>query len=115
METFGKNGRQCTSGNRPLLNTVVAIAIAVIAILQGSGTQAQVTGTISRTEPPATQDGTPAHPYSDASHCPARTDVVFWSNGRSVPNIPPSISVCFVGNAPFENSGPDPIEVRERK
>jgi hypothetical protein len=38
----------------------------------------------------------------------------FWLNGRSVPNIPPSISVCFVGNQPFENSGPVRVDVRDR-
>ena len=31
------------------------------------------------------QDGTPAHPYADAS--------------RSIPSMPPSISVCFVGKS----------------
>jgi hypothetical protein len=114
MEKFGKNGRKWVSRDSSILMTFLTIAIAVIAVLRVNGTQAQVTGTVSQTEPPAKQDGTPAHPYSDASQCPARTDLVFWPSGRSVPNIPPSISVCFVGNQPFENSGPDRIEVRDR-
>jgi hypothetical protein len=87
---------------------------AVIAILQINSTKDEITGTISQTEPPIQQDGTPAHPYSDASQCPARTDLVFWPSGRSVPSIPPSISVCFVGNQPFESSGPVRVEMRDR-
>jgi hypothetical protein len=45
------------------------------------------------------QDGTPAHPYADASLCPLSTDLVFWPNGRSIPSMPPRISVCFVGKS----------------
>jgi hypothetical protein len=112
MEPSGKSRRKWVSRHRSLLITFAIIAVAVIATLPVRGTEAQVTGTVSQIEPPAKQDGTPAHPYSDASQCPARTDLVFWPSGRSVPNIPPSISVCFVGNEPFENSGSDRIEIR---
>ena len=45
------------------------------------------------------QDGTPAHPYADASRCPLSTDLVFWPSSRSIPSVPPSISVCFVGKS----------------
>ncbi len=45
------------------------------------------------------QDGTSAHPYADASQCPLSTDLVFWPNGRSIPSMPSSISVCFVGKS----------------
>jgi hypothetical protein len=113
METSGKNDRKLVS--RSKLITFVTTVVAVMAILQVSSGQAQITGTVSQSEPPGKQDGTPAHPFSNASQCPTRTDLVFWPSGRSVPTIPPSISVCFVGNEPFENSGPDRIEVREHK
>jgi hypothetical protein len=104
-----KTDRKSTFGDRFI--TFVVVAAAMLAY---GGAMAQVTGTVSQAEPPAKQDGTPAHPYSDAGQCPARTDVVFWPSGNSVPSIPPSISVCFVGNQPFENSGPARIEVRDR-
>jgi hypothetical protein len=45
------------------------------------------------------RDGTLAHPYADVSQCPLSTDLVFWPNGRSIPSIPSSISVCFVGKS----------------
>lgn len=78
--------------------TVAVVAIAGIAFLRR--TQAEITGPISQTEQPVRPDGTVAHPYSDASQCPAHTDVVFWPSGLSVPSFPASISVCFVGKAP---------------
>lgn len=97
-----------------VLFALVVVGVAVIAIWQINGSHGEITGTISQTEPTFKQDGTTAHPYSDASQCPARTDLVFWPNGRSVPCIPASISVCFVGNQPFESSGPDRVELRDR-
>ena len=93
---------------------IVVIGIAAIAMKQTNRPKDDVTGTVSQTEPPLKQDGTAAHPYPDASQCPPRTDLVFWPSGRSVPSIPPGISVCFVGNQSFENSGPDRLEVRDR-
>jgi hypothetical protein len=93
--------------------TVIAIGIAGVAPGQTNGLKDDITGTVSRAEPPTTQDGTPAHPYADANQCPAPTDLVFWPSGRSVPRIPPGLSVCFVGNQPFEASGPN-LEVRGR-
>ena len=92
----------------------IAVAVDLVAIWPISGAQAQITGTISQTEPPVRADGSAAHPYAVATECPAHTDLVFWPSGRSVPNFPASISVCFVGNEPFENSGPDRVEVRDR-
>jgi hypothetical protein len=35
----------------------------------------------------------------DASQCPLSTDLVFWPNSRSIPSMPPRISVCFVGKS----------------
>ena len=112
--------RQGNLGRAAMKTLLVGIAFAnmsrptaVIAILQINSTKDEITGTISQTEPPIQQDGTPAHPYSDASQCPARTDLVFWPSGRSVPSIPPSISVCFVGDRSSANGGSD-VEVRDR-
>jgi hypothetical protein len=93
---------------------IVVIGIAAIAMKQTNRPEGDVTGTVSQTEPPLKRDGTAAHPYSDASQCPPRTDLVFWPSGRSVPSIPPGMSVCFVGDQPFETSGPDRLEVRDR-
>jgi hypothetical protein len=93
---------------------IVIIGIAAIAMKQTNRPKDDITGTVSQTEPAVKHDGTAAHPYPDASQCPPRTDLVFWPSGRSVPSIPPGISVCFVGNQSFENSGPDRLEVRDR-
>src|SRR6516225_2321902 len=65
--------------------------------------QDDTTGTVSKTEPAVTQDGTPAHPYADASQCPSNTDLIIWPSGRSVPSLPPGISVCFVGDQSFKD------------
>jgi hypothetical protein len=94
--------------------TIVIIAVAAIVMKQTNRPKDDVTGTVSQAEPPTKHDGTPPHPYPDVSQCPPRTDLVFWPSGRSVPSIPPGISVCFVGNESFENSGPDRLEVRDR-
>jgi len=94
--------------------TIVIIGIAAIAMKQTNRPKDDITGTVSQTEPAIKHDGTAAHPYPDANQCPPRTDLVFWPSGRSVPSIPPGISVCFVGNQSFENSGPDRLEVRDR-
>jgi hypothetical protein len=51
-------------------------------------------------------------PYADASQCPSNTDLIIWPSGRSVPSLPPGISVCFVGQ-PFNDSGPY-VQVRQR-
>ena len=93
--------------------TIVTVGIAGVALGQSSGLKDDITGMISKAEPPNTHDGTPAHPYADANQCPPRTDLVFWPSGRSVPTIPTGFSVCFVGNQPFEAGGSD-LEVRGR-
>jgi hypothetical protein len=93
--------------------TIVMIGVAGVALGQTNSPKDDITGTVSQAEPPNKQDGTPAHPYSDANQCPPRTDLVFWPSGRSVPSIPPGLSVCFVGTQSFEVGGPD-LEVRGR-
>jgi hypothetical protein len=102
------------SRKRVLALTFFGIAVPAIAFSQINGSNDEITGSVSQSEPPIKQDGSPAHPYSDASQCPSRTDLIFWPNGRSVPSIPASISVCFVGNQPLENSGPDRVELHDR-
>ncbi len=91
--------------------TIIMIGIAGVALGQTNGPKDDVTGKVSQIEPPIVPDGTAAHPYADANQCPPRTDLVFWPSGRSVPTIPPGLSVCFVGDQPFETSGRD-LEVR---
>ena len=90
-------------------NRWAAVAIAAITIWRINATQAE-TATISQTEPPAKPDGTAAHPYSDASQCPAGSDLVFWPSGGPAPSFPVRISVCFVES---QNSGPDRVEIRD--
>ena len=92
---------------------VLLTVVAVIAIPQTSTANDHITGTDSQTEPAIGQDGTPAHPYADASQCPANTDIIIWPSGRSVPSVPPTISVCFVGNQPVEISGATPVQMRD--
>jgi hypothetical protein len=96
-------------------STIITIGIATMAVGRTSDIKDDITGTVSQTEPPIKQDGTAAHPYSDASQCPGHTDLFFWPSGSSVHSFPPSISVCFAGNQPFENSGADRVEVRDAK
>ena len=78
-----------------------------------AGPKAGITGTISKAEPTSKQDGTPAHPFSDASQCPSSTDLIIWPSGRSIPRIPPSIAVCFVGSQSFDDGRPT-VNVRQR-
>jgi len=93
---------------------VIFIGITAVAIRQMSGGNDDITGTISKAEPSTKQDGTPTHPYADAGQCPPSTDVIVWpKEGRSIPSIPPSISVCFVGDRSSANGGSD-VEVRDR-
>lgn len=80
-----------------LLSLAIAVAVvAGIAFLQR--TQAEMTGTVAQTAQ-AGPDGTAAHPYADASECPAHTDVVFWPTLLKTPDFPSTISVCFVGKS----------------
>jgi hypothetical protein len=90
---------------------IVGIAVIAIQEIKGEG---DITGTVSQAGPPVKQDGTPARPYSDANQCSPKTDLVFWPSGRAIPSFPPGISVCFVGDQSFENTGPDRIEVHDR-
>jgi len=114
MSATGKFYRKRWARRDWLLKVTVSIAAAMITFTRVNGTEVEFTGTISQAEPTFTQDGTPAHPYSDANKCPAQTDLIFWPSGRLVPTIPASISVCFVGDQPFERSGPNPVELRDR-
>jgi len=83
--------RKRTPSEWVLLSTCAVIALTGIAVgyVYDTGT----TEIIERIK----QDGTPAHPFADASQCPLNTDLVFWPNSRSIPSIPSGISVCFVG------------------
>ena len=94
--------------------TIVVVGSAVIAMAQANAPEDDITATVSKAEPPTKRDGTRAHPYADASQCPPSTDLVIWpKEGRSIPGIPPSISVCFVGDRSSANGGSD-VEVRDR-
>ncbi len=92
------------------INFMGAVGMAVAAM---ADPKEDVTGTVSKAEPITQQDGTVAHPYADASHCPSKVDIIFWSrNDQPIPIIPPSISVCFVGDRPL--NGDSGAEVRDR-
>jgi hypothetical protein len=75
---------------------VIALAGVVVGHLNDPTSGTAGTGSIAEL---IKQDGTPAHPYADASQCPLSTDLVFWPNSRSIPSMPPTISVCFVGKS----------------
>jgi hypothetical protein len=96
-----------------VLAVLVIGAAAIFPRSASSGPKDDATGTVSRAEPAIKQDGTPAHPFADASQCPSSTDLIIWPNGRSVPSLPPGISVCFVGNQSFNDSTSD-VRVRRR-
>ena len=73
------------------LGTIVVIGIAIITMWQLDGSKDDITGTVSKAEPPTKQDGTPTHPYADASQCPPSTDLVFWpQSDRPIPSIRPA-------------------------
>jgi hypothetical protein len=93
--------------------TVVVIATAAIVAREISAPKGDITGTVSKAEPPIKRDGTSAHPYADASQCPPSTNLIFWPNGRSIPSIPRAVSVCFVGDESLNKGGPN-LEVRDR-
>jgi hypothetical protein len=78
--------------------TIVVVGIAVFIWSQTNSSD-DITGSLSKTEPPLRRDGTPTHPYADDGRCPPSTDLVIWPReGRSPPSVPPEISVCFVEN-----------------
>ena len=89
------------------------LGICGIGMRQIARATDDITGTVSKAVPPITQNGTPTHPFADASQCPPKTDLIFWPSGRAVPSIPPDISVCVVGNEPFEASAPDQMKVHD--
>jgi len=99
--------------------TIAIVGLAVIVARPGAaGPKAtalkdDTTGTVSKAESPTKQNGTAAHPYADASQCPATTDVVIWPNGRAIPRLPAGLAVCFVGEGSFNTSGRAP-QVRKR-
>jgi hypothetical protein len=57
--------------------TIVVIGLAIL-VRQLSAPREDITGAVSKVEPPVKQDGTPAHPYVDDSQCPPTTDLVIW-------------------------------------
>src|SRR5262249_30445247 len=97
-----------------VFSAIIVIGIVGIAVAEMSGPTTDITGTVSKAEPPVQQDGTAAHPYADENHCPARADIIFWSrDDRPIPTIPPGISVCFVGDRSVNTGGPQ-FELRGR-
>jgi hypothetical protein len=91
---------------------IVVIGLAFVALSQpaSSGSKDDTTGTVSKTEPPIMQDGTPAHPYADASQCPSNTDLIIWPSGRAVPSVPPASR--FVSSAISLKNGDSGVQVR---
>jgi hypothetical protein len=87
-----------------VLLPLTVVAVVVMTIYRIGGSQAQISA-ISQTEPLVRQDGTAAHPYSDASQCPPSTDIIIWpEEWRSIPSIPREFSVCFVSGQPRNNN-----------
>jgi hypothetical protein len=111
MRATGKFGGRKPSLRDWLLSLTV---VAVIATPQTGTANDDITGTISQTAPVIGQDGTPAHPYANATQCLDTTDIILWPSGRSVPSMPPGLSVCFVGSQPVEISGAAPVQMQER-
>jgi hypothetical protein len=90
--------RKWTRRDWALLSIFAIIALGGVAVghLNDRTSGTAGTGSIAAL---IKQDGTLAHPYADASQCPLSTDLVFWPNSRSIPSMPPRISVCFVGKS----------------
>jgi hypothetical protein len=76
-----------------LLSIFAAIALGGIVVGHINDQRGDVTSSIAEF---TKQDGTSAYPYAEASRCPLNTDLVFWLDDRSIPNMPHNISVCFV-------------------
>lgn len=104
---------KCARQGLFLFLALIIIGLAAFPGPGDAGPKDDMTGSVSKAEPPLKQDGTPAHPFADANQCPSSTDLIIWPNGRSIPSIPPSISVCFVGNQSFNGDAPD-LQVRQR-
>ena len=100
-------------GSGVLVAFFVIGLVAIFPRLSNGGSKNDTTGTVSKAEPATKPDGTPAHPYADASQCPSSTDLIIWPSGRSIPSLPPGISVCFVGGQSFNDSGSD-VQIRQR-
>jgi uncharacterized Zn-binding protein involved in type VI secretion len=96
-----------------IVGLAAIVARPSVAGPKAGGSKDDTTGTISKAEPTIKQNGTAAHPYTDASQCPSSTDVVIWPNGRAIPRLPRGIAVCFVGEQSFNTGGPAP-QVRKR-
>jgi hypothetical protein len=94
--------------------SLAVISLAAPLVLPAkSDSEGETTGSVSKVEPALQQDGSPAHPFADASQCPSSTDLIFWPSGRLVPSLPAGISVCFVGNQSFEIGDSD-VQLRGR-
>jgi hypothetical protein len=70
----------------------VLFVITIGAVRELSSANDNFTGTVS------TADGTAAHLYAGANQCPPSADVIFWLNGRSIPNPLVSRSVLSETN-----------------
>jgi uncharacterized Zn-binding protein involved in type VI secretion len=110
-KSYGPN-RACRGWSLSFAILVIGL-VAIFPRPASSGSKNDTTGAVSKAEPPVKQDGTPTHPYADASQCPSSTDVIIWPSGSSIPSLPPGISVCFVGGQSFNDSGSD-VQVRQR-
>ena len=85
--------RKWTRRDWVLLSIFAVIALAGITVGHlNDPTSGTASGSIAEL---IKQDGTPARPYADASQCSLSTDLVFWPNSRSIPSMPPSISVVL--------------------
>jgi hypothetical protein len=100
-------------GSGLLLAFAIFGLAAIFPLTTAAAPKDDTTGTVSKAEPATKQDGTPGHPYEDASQCPSSTDLVIWPNGQSIPSLPPEISVCFVGGQSFNNTDSD-VQIRQR-
>jgi hypothetical protein len=77
-------------GHREWLVFVTIVLIAIVGVTIGAmtGPEKDITGTVSKTEPTTQQDGTAGHPYADASHCPSKVGIIFWSkNDQPIPTM----------------------------
>jgi len=83
-----------------LLLAIVTIGGAVMAVRPASsGSNDDTTGTVSKAEPALKQDGTPAHPFADASQCPSSTNLIIGRAGaRSRPFLPKYRSVSLANS-----------------
>jgi hypothetical protein len=113
---MSENGYDLKPAHRRRVMLLAIVLFGVAAMLPrpaSSESKDDTTGAVSKAEPALKQDGTPSHPFADASECPASTDLIIWPSGRAIPSLPPEISVCIVGNQSFNEGGSD-VQVHGR-